>query len=359
MTPTTQLNDSLKPSELGSALRTLFAAKRAPMIHGDPGIGKSQITQQVADEMFATKYGYSIDAHGDLLDPDGKETTNRPWFRDVRAALLDAVDLRGLPVVNGGGRAHWAQPEFLPRDERGGIFFLDEINRGTEMVRNGCFSLVLTGELGEYKMPANWIPASAVNDNDIGAAKMSSALLARFVHLDAGTDLNDVCKFAVQTDWEPVTIAFLRFRPELLHEYDRKQRVSPNPRAWQFVSQITAQAPPPAIEHALFSGAVGSTAAVEYSAFLRLFRSLPSIDAVLLDPKKAAVPTEANVLYAISAALARRASDQNFARVVTYLERLPVEYNVYAVRDAVTRDSSLQSTPEFTKWGVQHSDVTF
>jgi len=359
MTPTIQLNDALKPSELGMALKTLFAAHRAPMIHGDPGIGKSDITRSVADQMYAESYGCSVDASGDLHDAAGNPTTDRPWFRDVRAALLDAVDLRGLPVVNGGGRAHWAQPEFLPRDPRGGIFFLDEINRGTEMVRNGCFSLVLSGELGEYKMPATWIPAAAVNDNDIGAAKMSSALLARFIHLDAGTNLDDVCKFAVQRNWEPVTIAFLRFRPELLHQYDRKQRVSPNPRAWEFVSQITAQSPAPKVEHALFSGAVGETAAVEYSAFLRLFRSLPNIDAILLDPKKAMVPTEANVLYAISAALARRASDKNFPRIVTYLERLPVEYNVYAIRDAVTRDASLQSTPEFTKWAVQHSDVTF
>jgi hypothetical protein len=50
--------------------------------------------------------------------------------------------------------------------------------------------------------------------------------------------------------------------------------------------------------------------------------------------------------------MARRADPNNLGRVITYLSRLPEEYNVYAVRDAVTRDSKLQSCPEFCAWGI-------
>lgn len=328
------------------------------MLHGDPGIGKSQIVQQVADAMFMSVYGYKI-VDGSLYDEHGKETTIRPWFRDVRAALLDAVDLRGLPVIGKSGRAEWAIPDFLPSDPRGGIIFLDEINRGAEMVANALFQLVLDGTIGEYTLPKGWVTAAAVNDNDAGARKMSSALLSRFVHIDAITDLDDVCKFAVQSDWAPEVIAFLRFRPALLHAYDRKERVSPNPRAWEFVSQLTKGKPVPAVEHALFSGAVGEAASIEYSGFLRLYRQLPSIDAILLDPSKADVPTAPAALYAVAAGLARRATDKNFGRVLKYLGRLQVEYAVMSVKDAVGRDTALQSTPDFVKWCIEHSEVIF
>lgn len=332
------------------------------MIHGDPGIGKSQIAMQVADAMFAEVYGYKI-VEGKLCEAlkKGKPVPvshefQRPWFRDVRAAQLDAVDLRGLPTVNGDHRAHWAIPEWLPRDDRGGVVFLDELNRGTELVSNACFQWITEGRIGDYVMPEKWVMASAVNDKDGGARKMSSALLSRFVHVDACTDLDDVCRIAVQRDWEPAIVAFMRFMPQLLHAYNPKDRVSPNPRAWEFCSQIVAQGPDKDIEHALFEGAIG-TAAIEFSAFLKLFRSLPSIDSILLSPGTADVPTDPATLYAISAALGRRATEDNFGNVVAYLERLPVEYNVFAVVDAVRRSKVLQTTAVFTRWATTHANV--
>lgn len=366
----------LKPSQLIKAVTVTLAAGRSALIHGDPGIGKSAMVRQIADAQFASAYGYSFDLNGMLHNETGAVTNYRPWFRDVRAAQLDPTDLRGLPGLNGDDFVHWKQPEFLPRDARGGIFFADEMNRGTEMVRNAMLQFALDGTIGDYRKPETWYIVSAVNDDDIGVSKMSSALQARFVHLDAVADLDDVCKFAINPgaanqsavpftsvrspngEWEPVVIAFLRFRSELLHVYDRKARVSPNPRAWEFVSQIVSQNPAPEIEFALIAGTVGRAAAIEFCAFLRLFRSLPSIDAILMNPTGADVPTQADVLYAISSALARRASDKNWARVLTYLDRLPVEYNVFAVRDACRRVPALQSYPESTKWFVAHSDVT-
>ena len=369
------MQEALKPSELGNAMAICFKAGRAPMVHGDPGIGKSQIAQQTADLMFAEKYGYKIH-EGVLYAPKVERTGTgartmkqsfheavpagfeRPWFKDVRAALLDAVDVRGLPTVT-DGHVIWATPGFLPTDERGGIFFLDEINRGTEMVANALFSLILDRQVGEYRMPDSWIPAAAVNDKDTGARKMSSALQSRFIHLDARTDLDDVCKFAIQHNWEPAVVAFLRFRPGDLHNYEPTRRVSPNPRAWEFVSQIVAQNPPESVLFPLISGAVGEGAAIEFVGFLKMFKELPSIDAIMLDPDRAQLVTTPQTMYAVASALARRATDRTFGQIVKYLNRLPVEFNVLCVKDAVIRCTAIQSTREFTNWSIAHSDVTF
>jgi len=326
----------MKPSDVAKALITCLDAKQPVCLWGSPGIGKSQIVHQTG-----------------LL-------TNRE-VRDVRAVLLDPVDLRGLPHVNGDGRSHWATPEFLPRDGQG-IFFLDELNRAVMMVQNACFQLVLDGKLGEYTMPPEWRIVAACNreSDGGGVTKMSSALANRFVHLDCEPDLDDWCKWAVKSNIEPAVIAFLRFRPELLHKFDRTEKAFPSPRSWEFVSRITGQQPGKTVEFELFKGTIGNGAAVEYYAFLQLYRNLPSIDAILLNPTSANVPAnDIGSLFAIASALARRADVSNFRRVIQYLDRMPQEYAVMSVKDAVGRNSALTSTNEFTTWAVEHSDVIF
>lgn len=368
---------SLIPSKVAAALAAAFKARRAVMVHGEPGIGKSEVVGQVADKLFAPAYGCKVqkdgtvtcDAesakkHGITTEPGGI-VVEKPWLRDVRAALLDAVDLRGLPTVDGNGKAKWAVPDFLPQDKRGGVLFLDEINRGTEMVANACFSLVLDGRIGEYKLPDSWVVASAVNDVDGGARKMSGALRSRFVHVHQVANLQDVCTYANDKDWAPEVVAFLRFRPELLHKFNKDETVSPNPRAWEFISDLTKQAPrnslgvwtEPEVALALFQGTVGEAAAGEYMAFVKLWQGLPSIDAILMDPTGTPVPNQPSTMYAVSSALARRVTDKNFAVVVKYIERMPVEYSACCVVDARRRTPSIQSTAAFTQYCVRHDKV--
>ena len=64
---------------------------------------------------------------------------------------------------------------------------------------------------------------------------------------------------------------------------------------------------------------MGTGAATEFSAFLRTFRGLPNIDAILLNPLQEPVPENAASQYAVASALARCATDTNFDRVCLYL----------------------------------------
>ena len=56
-------------------IKLAYTTKRALFIHGRPGIGKSSVTHQVAEEL-------KID------------------LRDVRLNQLEPVDLRGLPMID-------------------------------------------------------------------------------------------------------------------------------------------------------------------------------------------------------------------------------------------------------------------
>jgi hypothetical protein len=279
-------------------------------------------------------------------------------LQDVRALLLDPVDLRGLPFLGKDGRSQWATPDFLPRDGEG-ILFLDELNAAPAMVQAGCYQLVLDRKLGEYTLPEGWAIVAAGNrDSDRAATtKMPTPLRNRFVHLEFEVDLQEWSEWAIQSGIRAEVIAFLRFRPELLSQFDRDAHAFPSPRSWEFVSRILVSSPDKSMEHELFAGAVGAGAATEFSGFLRMYRDLPNIDAILLNPHREPVPESPAAQYAVASALAQCASDINFDRVHTYLKRMPTEFSVLCVRDASLREPAIRHTPSYTQWAIENHAV--
>jgi MoxR-like ATPase len=322
----------VKPSEIFESLNGLIDARQTVFIWGGPGIGKSAVVKQLAN-----KHGLPL--------------------RDVRALLLDPVDLRGLPYLS-DGCSKWATPDFLPQDGAG-VLFLDELNAAPPMVQASCYQLVLDRKLGEYALPDGWSIVAAGNRESDRAVtnRMPTPLRNRFVHLDFEVDMQEWSQWAIQNGIRPEVIAFLRFRPALLSAFDRDNNAFPSPRSWEFVSNILSINAKQRIEHELIAGAVGTGAATEFSAFLTMFRQLPNIDAILLNPHKEVVPDNAAAQFAVATALAQRASDTNFDRVYQYLKRMPTEFNVLAVRDATLRDSNICHTAGYTQWAVENHEV--
>ena len=106
---------SLRPSELASTLALLVEARQPCVVWGAPGCAKSQIAQQVATQA-------------------GRE------YVDVRALLLDPVDLRGIPWRDGADRTRWAPPAFLPPSNADGSWLinLEELPSALPMVLFGA-----------------------------------------------------------------------------------------------------------------------------------------------------------------------------------------------------------------------------
>jgi AAA domain (dynein-related subfamily) len=322
---------SMKPSDIASSLQLLARIQKPAFLWGSPGVGKSQIVAQVAAGLGVR-------------------------LIDIRAVLLDPVDLRGLPLVE-QGKAAWATPAFLP-EAGAGILFLDELNAAPPLVQAACYQLVLDRALGEYRLPDGWTVFAAGNHEADRAvtSRMSSALANRFVHLRFDPDLDDWSRWAMGPgDLRSEVVAFLRWRPELLDQFEPTEKAFPSPRAWASVSHILAATPPVETEFALYEGTVGRGAAIEFTGFLRVFRALPSLDGILLNPATAAVPDEPSALCAVATGLARRVTDQNFAAVSQYADRLAREYGTLLVKSATARLPGLVHHPAFTRWAVHNA----
>lgn len=334
----------MKPNQLVESLHALIAERVPLHIWGACGVGKSQIVAQVAAD----------------LDMQ---------FLDIRAVQLDPVDLRGLPRIS-ADQTEWVPPKFLPTTGVG-ILFLDELTSAPQMTQAGCYQLVLDRRLGEYVLPDGWVVIAAGNpasERGVHFA-MPRPLRNRFVHLNLEPDIQDWCRWALRAGVRPEIIAFLRFKPALLHDADAtsNENAWPTPRSWdmasgvlngfarrkhsQFLAQTTE------IEAELLEGTIGQAATTELVAFLRLYRQLPSIEEVLLNPASAPVPDEPSAQIAISTALGRVLSDHSIARGIEYLNRLPTEMRILAMHDAAARDRAITHTPAFVRFGVEHAEV--
>ena len=325
----------MTPELIKKSLRTLIPLRQPVFIWGAPGVGKSQVVSQVAVEL-------------------GLELT------DVRAVLLDPVDLRGLPSVNGDGVAHWSPPSFLPTEGEG-VLFLDELNAAPPLVQAACYQLVLDRKVGEYTLPDGWTVIAAGNRESDRAVthRMPSALANRFVHLDFAVDVKQWLLWADGMDLSEEIRAFIRFRPNLLHDFDPKknEKAFPSPRSWEFAARIVASTPDPEVELSLLKGTVGPGAAAEFAGFSRMFRQLPDPDAVINQPGTAEIPEEPATLYALCEALAKRAGEDTAESIITYASRLPPEFGVLLVRDAVKTHRGVVESPAFSHWATANSDV--
>ena len=318
----------MRPSEVASALALLVPTRRPVYLWGPPGVGKSSVVRLAAQTL-------------------GLELI------DVRATLLDPVDLRGLPrLVNDS--AHWCPPAFLPR-EGAGILFLDELAQAPPLVQSACLQLVLDRKLGEYTLPDCWSVVAASNrvEDRAGTHRLVSPLLNRFVHLDLDVDGDDWQTWAGPAGIAPEVRAFLRFRPALLFQFDpaTQPRAFPTPRSWQFVSEVFARLPTHLV-HQVVAGCVGDGPAAEFVAFLRLYRELPDVGVVLQSPDTAPVPTDPAVLYALVGALVEQCKQDRapLSALVKYATRLPDEFALLAIRDALAVQPKLVSLPAVQQW---------
>ncbi|TWI76708.1 dynein-related subfamily AAA family protein [Desulfobotulus alkaliphilus] len=319
-----------------STVETLVKAGQPLYLWGPPGIGKSDVVRQAAAAMDR-----------ELVD--------------IRALLLDPVDLRGLPRIEKDGRTSWSPPDFLPVKGRG-ILFLDELNAAPPLVQAACYQLVLDRRIGDYKLPDGWSVVAAGNrETDRSVThRMPSALANRFTHIDFEVRIEDWVDWALQEGIAPEVIAFLRFRPALLHHFDptRNEKAFPTPRSWAFVSRILDATEDEEILSALVAGTVGAGAAAEFTGYLAVCRELPSAENLLSNPDTWKLPAEdPALLYALCELLASHASSKTFSAITRIASKLPVEFAVLLIRDAIRKDTRLVDTQEFILWAENHAEI--
>jgi hypothetical protein len=311
----------MKPSELTALLAETIKARIAVLVTGAPGIGKSDIVTEAC---------WNAGANLILSHP----------------AVADPTDAKGLPwIVNGAAT-------FLPFGELSEaltadkltVWFLDDLGQASPAVQASYMQLLLARRVNGHVLSDNVVFIAATNrrTDRAGVSGILEPVKSRFgAIVELEPDLNEWCNWA--------------FKPDLLCQFKASADLtnSPVPRTWSHVNKLLGLSLPPAVQSAAIAGAVGEGAATEFMAFLRLYRELPNIDAILLNPDSVDIPSNPATLYALSGALAHRTTEQNFARVARFAERMVSdsrgEFAVLLLRDAMKRCPAVVHTQAYVK----------
>lgn len=284
-------------------------------IWGPPGVGKSTMIFELGDE---------------LVMP----------VMDVRAAQLEAVDLRGIPATfkdyEGKIRADYIPfDSVLPIAEKHGekgILFLDELNLSEQDVRKAAYQLIWDRKVGNYTVPPGWRVVAAGNNPEdapgmIGT--MVAPLKGRFHHLTISPPnaseegKQDMFNWYYAHGVHPSVIAFLKWQPEQIYNIGvtKTSNAWPSPRTWVMAAQTLADLghldsetgniyldTRRDIDRLIYdvSTCVGLEAAHQYVTYTRIYTNLPDPRDILLNGiqgKKIPSQTQVDALYGLSAAV--------------------------------------------------------
>ena len=329
----------MRATLLKETIKSLFPITRTLSIEGAPGGGKTTIVHEVAQE----------------LDIPCIERHMPTMLVEDFGILFPETDSNTL---------HYKLPDWFPvkgKSPEHGILLFDDRNQAGPDLQKVLANICQARTLHGVPMPDGWMVVSTGNRqaDRAGANRVLSHLRNRETVLELETHLDDWTSWAINHGVKPEVISFIRFRPGLLHDFDPQRDQNATPRAWvDGVSDVLGTVPSEA-EFECFRGAVGEGAAAEFVGFVRIFRKLPNPDAVLLNPQTADVPKDPATLYALSGAIAQRATESNFERVCQYSERMPPEFSVLTISYAARRNPDLANTQAFTKWSINHQDVLF
>lgn len=337
---------TLSPSECAQAILGMSKArkKRAIFLWGQPGISKSAIAKQIANERGIA-------------------------FVDIRLSQMDPTDLRGIPyptkVGNQQGIA-WSAPLVLPRDlnyedvveldavdttipfynpigdnniyyctnpdivvkaltpghtaeivsrqpdrvtvivkDQNGVAVdgkvqirvtgvskalvaLEEFNSAPPSVQAAAYQLILDRRLGEYIVPDDcYMMAMGNRDTDKGVTfKMGTPIMNRFVHLEMRVDTEGWLEWAVGAVIHPHVVGFIGAFNEELNNFEpgSAARGFETPRSWEFSSDIlydNENAVTDQVLTGLIVGAVGDAGGIKFMEFRKIAADLPKADEIL------------------------------------------------------------------------------
>ena len=327
-------------AEAETRILDAFEVKRPVFLWGLPGVGKSELMEQIARN----------------------EYLGNTHLVDVRVALMEPTDLRGMPYFDrDSGKMKWAPPVDLPDEDLASqydtvILFLDEMNSAAPAVQAAGYQLILNRRIGTYKLPDNVVIVAAGNrESDKGVTyRMPSPLANRFVHLEVRVDFDSWLNWAVNNKIHEDVIGYCSFAKGDLCDFNPRSsgRSFAAPRTWTYVSDFVKK-PGMADDRLtdLVSGCVGEGIAIKFMAHRKVAKDMPMPADILAGKVKDLKIKEISAQYALTIGMCYELKDaydefgkkdaekwhdmaDNFFRFM--MDHFPTEMTVMGARTAIT-----------------------
>lgn len=335
-----------KPSECISLIKTAMAANRPILLSARPGVGKSSLYEQVAQE-----------TEHDLI-------TSHP-------VMADPTDFKGLGFAvtkNGETIADFlpiGEMGHLVRTNRPTLWLVDDVGNAPPAVQAALMRPLLERKVNMSKIPDNVKTVAATNrrSDKTGIFGILSSVMSRMgMSVEMTVDLDDWCRWALANGVRTDIIAHKRYRPDTLVADESApahgdMEKTYDPRAWHFLSDLLDNLKDNSLEHIVCCGAVGRYAGNDFLAFKRIYSQLPNIDEIIMNPAKFEWPEDPATAYALCGALAAKASENTFERIAKLVNKMPPEFSVLTVKDCLSKEPKIARTRPFIQWAADNADV--
>jgi len=288
------------------SLLKAFKTRRPLFLWGPPGIGKSELVADLAEELG----GHMI---------------------DLRLGQMEPTDIRGIPFYNKDlGKMDWAPPVELPDEELASqypvvVLFLDEMNSAAPSVQSAAYQLILNRRVGKYRLPDNVVMVAAGNrESDKGVTyRMPTPLANRFLHQEMKVDFASYQEWAVKNNIHKDVVGYLSFSKQDLQDFDAKSasRAFATPRTWTFVSELLQDddGDDDTLMN-LIAGTIGEGLAVKFMAHRKIAGRMPRPEDILSGKEKELNVKEVSAMYSLvismcyelKGAVERKVSDKQF-----------------------------------------------
>lgn len=331
------LFNTLRPSLIAKAILAIRSTSISLYIHGAPGISKSAVACQVANElgiafidlrlsqmapedvrgvpMLGERYGM----HGMIWEPplsfprnlDYSKTELIHGIQEIRffnpignngihystkseitiqavssdhvASIIDYGDDRfTVALRDATGQLADGMVKWQVHGPAEGILALEEFNSAPPSVMAAAYQLILDRRLGDYIVPTGvTLLAMGNRDKDKGVTyRLPKPLANRFIHLEMEVNLEDWCQWAIDQRIHPDVVGYIMKFPHNL--LDRKFTEKPShpfatPRTWEFVSNMISQNVAADVTRALICGAIGDAIGNEFLLHRQFVADMPDI----------------------------------------------------------------------------------
>jgi hypothetical protein len=317
------------------SLLKAFSKKRPLFLWGPPGIGKSELVEDITQELG-----------GAMID--------------LRLGQMEPTDIRGIPFYNKDvGKMDWAEPIDLPSAEFASqypvvVLFLDEMNSAAPSVQAAAYQLILNRRIGKYFLPDNVVVVAAGNrESDKGVTfRMPTPLANRFIHQEMRVDFPSWQEWAVQNKIHKDVVGYLSFAKQDLYDFDAKSssRAFATPRSWTFVSELLEdESGDDDTIMNLVAGTVGEGLAVKFMAHRKIAGRMPNPADILAGKVKDLDVKEVSAMYSLvismcyelKAAVEAKVEDKKFHEMADnflgyMMKNFETELTVMGARIALT-----------------------
>lgn len=328
----------IRPAQLIRLLDKLIPARLPLLISSSPGVGKTSIVKQAA-----------LAANADCVV--------------MHPVVSDPTDFKGMPWVNDKGAEFipFAELALLMNAKKLTVAFIDDFGQATPAVQAAAMQLIGARQINGHAISDNVVFVAATNrrTDRAGVQGLLEPVKRRFItSVELQTHIKDWSLWANGASVEPVIIAFLNFRPNLLLDFQPTADMtnSPSPATWHSVStgiQAFNGEVDRDLQIPMFEGSVGKAAAAEFVAFMRIWQDMVSPDVILATPDTAPIPAETSALYACAMAIATKVQKESMGRFCRYLERLikegRAEFAALSLQAALARDPKLTNTAGYVR----------